>query len=151
MDTLMERIRQANYADLSARKLTGLVRGLMSLHMKAGLDADPIRLEFSDEAYTLTRAPMSPYGLRKDLQQALAELRTDLNVFTPDEAESLMACGYQMAAKAFVRDLGHIPELFNSPVNAAWPFAERLADLRSPGKRDDLLTRLREGNSVKLH
>ena len=39
MDTLMERVRQANFGDLSARRMSGLVRGLMFLHMKAGLDA----------------------------------------------------------------------------------------------------------------
>jgi len=150
MDTLMERIRQANYADLAARKMTGLVRGMMFLHMKAGLDADPIRLDFSDEAYTLKRSTLSPSGVRKDLQQALAELRTDLNVFTPDEAQSLMACGYQMAAKAFQRDVGHISELFDAPVAATWVFADRLGDLKSTSKRDELLATLRLGNSVRL-
>ena len=79
MDTLMERVRQANDGDLSARRMTGLVRGMMFLHMTAGLDADSIRLNFSDEAYTLKRSTLSPSGVRKNLQQALAELRTDLN------------------------------------------------------------------------
>jgi predicted acylesterase/phospholipase RssA len=68
MDILMERVRQANYGDLSARRMTGLMRGMMFLHMKAGLDADPIRLDFSDEAYTLKRAMLTPSGIRKDLQ-----------------------------------------------------------------------------------
>jgi len=150
MDTLMERVRQANYGDLSARRMTGLVRGMMFLHMKAGLDADPIRLDFSDEAYTLKRSTLSPSGVRKDLQQALAELRTDLNVFTPDESESLMACGYQMASKIFQRDLGHLHELSAAPVAAAWPFAGRLGDLRATGKCDDLLAKLRQGHAVQV-
>jgi len=150
MDTLMERIRQANYGDLTARRMTGLVRGLMFLHMKAGLDADPIRLDFSDEAYTLKRSTLSPSGVRKDLQQALAELRTDLNAFAPDESLSLMACGYQMAAKAFQRDLGHLHELSGAPVAAEWPFAERLQDLRSTAKRDALLARLKAGQPVQI-
>lgn len=150
MDTLMERVRQANYGDLSARQMTGLVRGMMFLHMKAGLDADPIRLEFSDEAYTLKRSTLSPSGVRKDLQQALAELRTDLNVFTPDESESLMACGYQMASKTFQRDLGHLPELFDAPVAALWPFADRLQDLKATSKRDALLAVLKQGHHLQV-
>ena len=36
MDTLMERVRLANFADLEARRRSGLLRGLMFLHMKAG-------------------------------------------------------------------------------------------------------------------
>ncbi len=55
MDTLMERVRLANYADLAARVRTKLVRGLMFLHMKDGLDADIIRLKFSQDSYDLHR------------------------------------------------------------------------------------------------
>jgi predicted acylesterase/phospholipase RssA len=151
MDTLMERVRQANFGDLSARRMTGLVRGMMFLHMKAGLDADPIRLDFSDEAYTLKRSTLSPSGVRKDLQQALAELRTDLNVFTPEESESLMACGYQMASKILQRDLGHLHELFApKPIAADWPFAARLRDITATSKRDDLLALLKKGHDVQL-
>jgi hypothetical protein len=51
MDTLMERVRLANFGDLDARRRSGLLRSLMFLHMKAGLDADVIRLRgFSHEA-----------------------------------------------------------------------------------------------------
>ena len=49
----MERVRLANYADLAARVRTKLIRGLMFLHMKDGLDADIIRLKFSQEAPTI--------------------------------------------------------------------------------------------------
>jgi predicted acylesterase/phospholipase RssA len=150
MDTLMERVRQANYGDLSARRMTGLVRGLMFLHMKAGLDADPIRLDFSDEAYTLRRSTLSAFGVRKDLQQALAELRTDLNVFTPTESLALMACGYQMASKAMQRDLGHLHELFGDTVAGHWPFTEMLSDITSRDKRDELLEALKEGSVVQI-
>jgi len=150
MDTLMERVRQANFGDLSARRMTGLVRGMMFLHMKAGLDADPILLDFSDEAYTLKRSTLSKSGVRKDLQQALAELRTDLNAFTPEESESLMACGYQMTFKMFQHDLGHLNELSAEPIEAEWPFAARLKDLKEPDKRDALLALLRKGRDVQL-
>ena len=35
MDTLMERVRLANFADLESRRRSGLLRGLMFLHMKS--------------------------------------------------------------------------------------------------------------------
>ncbi len=60
MSILMERVRLANYADLEARVRSGLLRGLMFLHMKAGLDADTRRLHFSQESYELRRAKLSP-------------------------------------------------------------------------------------------
>ena len=60
MDTLMERVRLANYADLAARLRSGLLRGLMFLHMKEGLDADVVRLKNAQDSYDLQRAPLSP-------------------------------------------------------------------------------------------
>ena len=102
VDTLMERIRQADPGDLSARLMSGLLRGLMFVHMKAGLDADPIQLDFPTDAYTIRRSGLTPSGVRGEFQQALAELRTDLDAFTADGSESLMALGYQMTAEAFV-------------------------------------------------
>jgi predicted acylesterase/phospholipase RssA len=152
MDTLMERVRMANFADLSARQRTGLLRGLMFLHMKAGLDADPIRLRFSQEAYELQRAPLSPSGVRKDLQQQLAQLRTDLDDFTPDESSHLMACGYQMASKAFERDLSHLTELgdHHAAPYGNWAFKAALAEITSTAastpRRKELLAAFATGS-----
>ena len=42
--------------------------GLMFLHMKDGLDADIVRLKFSQESYEMRRTPLSPLGVRKDFQ-----------------------------------------------------------------------------------
>jgi hypothetical protein len=154
MSTLMERVRLANYADLSARQRTGLLRGLMFLHMKAGLDADTIRLKFSQESYAIERDQLSPAGVRKDFQQALAELRTDLDAFTPDESDALMACGYQMAKWSFQRELAHLKELSDPPMAADWPFKALLNEITSTEevtvRRDPLLTALRNGSSVRL-
>jgi predicted acylesterase/phospholipase RssA len=154
MDTLMERIRQANYGDLSARLMSGLLRGLMFVHMKAGLDADPIQLDFPTDAYTIRRSGLTPSGVRKEFQQALAELRTDLDFFTAEESESLMALGYQMTAKAFVRDLGQLRELSDGAMSATWPFAEMLKEITSieasTARRQELLAALRAGKKVAL-
>lgn len=154
MSILMERVRLANYADLSARERSGLLRGFMFLHMKAGLDADIRRLRFSQESYQLRRSILSPSGVRKDFQQALAELRTDLNAFTLDESRSLMACGYQMAKKTFERDLAKLTELWETPLEVNWPFAEHLSEITSTAattpKRKVLLDALRAGSKVQI-
>ena len=154
MSTLMERVRLANYADLSARQRSGLLRGLMFLHMKAGLDANTIPLTFSQESSQIVREQLSPSGVRKDFQQALAELRTDLDAFTADEADALMACGYQMACWAFERDLASHKALFDEPKPASWRFAKMLEELTSTAastpRRRALLKAFRVGSSVRL-
>lgn len=154
MDTLMERVRLANFADLSARRRSGLLRGLMFLHMKAGLDADTIRLNFSQEPYELSRAPLSAAGVRKEFQQAIAELRTDLNDFTADEAFGLMACGFQMASHACKRDLAELTELCREPVSGNWPFTAMLVEITSPDaptpRREELLAAFGKGSKVTI-
>jgi predicted acylesterase/phospholipase RssA len=152
MDTLMERVRLANFADLEARVRSGLLRGLMFLHMKAGLDADVIRLSFSQESYDLHRTQLSPSGVRRDFQQALAELRTDLDVFTPDESCGLMACGYQMASKALDEKLPQLEDLWQAQPVGDWPFQDMLEEITSvantTARRGTRLTALRAGNKV---
>jgi len=155
MDILMERVRQATYADLRSRQASGLIRGLMFLHMKAGLDADTIRLPFSQESFLVERSPLSPSGIRKEFQKALAELRTDLDVFTTTESSALMACGYQMASKAFERQLAdRIPELAGQRVPANWTFEgtrkEITSTVATTPDRGKLLHALRGGSKVAL-
>ena len=154
MDTLMERVRMANYADLAARVRTKLLRGMMFLHMKDGLDADVIRLKFSQEAYDLHRAPLSPLGVRKDFQKAVAELRTDLDDFSADESNALMACGYRMAATAFERDLRQFQSLIGAPVAGKWPFEALLREVESAAtstsRREELLNALRAGSKRQI-
>jgi len=152
VNTLMERVRLANFADLESRRRSGLLRGLTFLHMKAGLDANIIRLRFSHEASSLESTPLSPSGVRKDFQQALAELRTDLDVFTTDEANGLMACGYQMASKGLDHELPKLQTVWRAASRADWPFHEMLAELTSvaatTARRDDRLAALRAAHSV---
>lgn len=149
-DTLMERIRLTNYGDLAARVRTKQLRGLMFLHMKDGLDADTIRLKFSQESYAIERTPLSRLGVRKDFQQAVAELRTDLDVFSEDESHALMACGYRMASTAFTRDLRSLTELYESPVEEVWPFKAMLNEVESIApstpRRQEILKTLKSGS-----
>jgi hypothetical protein len=154
VNTLMERVRLANFADLESRRRSGLLRSMAFIHMKAGLDADIIRLRFSQETNNLERTPLSPSGVRKDFQLALAELRTDLDVFTSDEAFGLMACGYQMASKGFDREMPRLQKVWRPTPDADWPFQEMLAEITSVERitphRIDRLAALGAAHNVDL-
>lgn len=154
LSMLMERVRLANFADLTARVRSGLLRGLMFQHMKAGLDADTVRLKFSQESYDVRRDPLTPAGIRKDFQKTLSELRTDFDVFSPDESNALMACGYQMTHWAFERDLSLIKGLSDPPIETTWVFEPLLEEITSTAtktvSRESLLTKFRSGSATKI-
>jgi hypothetical protein len=75
------------------RMLDGISAGADVQHTKEGLDSDTIRLPFSKEMYQIERTVLSPSGVRKEYQKALAELRTDLDAFSLDESRCLMRAG----------------------------------------------------------
>lgn len=105
----MTRVRQAQYRELAARLRSGLIKGLMFLHLKRGLDAEPVDWrECQDPPEALDRTlpagrqgPLTPFGLQKSIQRLLAGLRTDLDSFTDLEAMALMTSGYRQAEKQF--------------------------------------------------
>lgn len=154
MDTLMERIRTANYADLKARRDAGVLRGLMFLHMKDGLSPGTVRRKASQAPVLEARLPLSPCGLRQDLQQALSALRTDLNVFSEQEANALMGCGYLMADYHLDTTLNHLPGLTSPRRETTWDFTSMLEELTSLQQvspfRSELLQELAAGSAVPV-
>lgn len=153
VSVLMERIRHAGFADLKARLQSKLLRGLMFVHMKAGLYVEPIGWTGSQESYTPPRQTiLTPSGVRRDAQQALAELRTDLDDFI-DEADYLMACGYQIATKSFEGSLTSIEGLAIECQKEEWEFDDALALITSTSEmsaqdRLTLLDQLDQGAKV---
>lgn len=101
----MARVREAELRELDARRRSGLLRGLLYLHLKKDLDADPVNWvgcqdpkDASDEARPPERkGPLTCFGVRKDVQALLSAIRTDLDTFSEVEAFSLMTSGYRMA------------------------------------------------------
>ena len=114
---LQARIREAEFDDLKARRRSSLLRGLMFLHLKKDLDADPVDwvdtedpYDASDEARPAARrGPVTSYGIQKDVQRLLAGLRTDLDSFTDAEAYALMTSGYRMTEHSFPRCIDSFP------------------------------------------
>ncbi|MES2716121.1 MAG: patatin-like phospholipase family protein [Pseudomonadota bacterium] len=156
MNMLMERVRQASFGDLQARKQSGLLQGCMFLHMKAGLDSGVLHRVDSQASRTVQRQVLAPSGVRKDVKKALAELRTDLDDFSPTEQLALMACGYQMACHGAARDLAAIEGLLAPPPAgmAGWVFADMHALITSADgptpERQALLQALHQGAKLAV-
>ena len=132
------------------------LRGLMVVHLKKGLPAPPrdwSRLPGAVPSPKTTRSPRDVaaaprYGIDLDVQRALAELRTDLDAFSDDEAYALMAAGYAMTRVELAQGLGEPPpadpELERQ---VSWPFAEVLAKLGRPDGESGLGQALRPGRA----
>lgn len=110
---LQARVREAQYRDISLRRRSNQLRGLMFVHLKHELagkalawrDCPPAEKR-SDEyeprlACNSTAAQVSGYGIPREVQTRLAAVRTDLDSFSEAEAYSLMTSGYRMAAEQF--------------------------------------------------
>jgi predicted acylesterase/phospholipase RssA len=149
MAVLMERIRQANFTDLKARKLSGQLREFIFVHMKAGLHQATIARKDSQRTIAERRTSIGPSGIRQDFQKVLAEVRTDLNQFSDDEAHALMACGYQMSDHAIRTDIKQSNRLVGTTQPAIWCFEEMLKEIMSTAdntpRREGLLAAFARG------
>ena len=95
---LMDRVREAEYQDLRGRVDSRALQGLFFIHLKKGLDSEPLDWTRCDDP-TPTRRDVptaTAYGVDKELQRKLAAIRTDLDSFTEVEANALMLSGYLM-------------------------------------------------------
>jgi predicted acylesterase/phospholipase RssA len=152
---LMSRVRGAQYSELSDRRRSGVLRGLMVVHLKKGLPAPPHDWIGCREPYNPEDDALAPgtgsnrpdYGIDEEVQRALAELRTDLDSFSDEEAYSLMAAGYAMARYELPRALSGqgVEPSFEGTVS--WPFADALKRLDDPSSRGNLLDALRPGHA----
>jgi MinD-like ATPase involved in chromosome partitioning or flagellar assembly/predicted acylesterase/phospholipase RssA len=127
-DIVQARLREAQYKELDARRRSSLLRGLMFTHLKSDLNADPVDwigcedpYEASDEARPIERrGVLTTYGIRKDVQQRLAAIRTDLDSFNDAEAYALMTSGYRMAEEEFAKCIKDFP--VSSGAQPQWGF-----------------------------
>jgi len=127
----------------------------MFVHLKKALPAPPRNWAGCSEAYTpeddalsedATRCPS--YGVDVDVQRGLASLRTDLDVFSDDEAYGLIALGYAMTK---VELAGSVAEIASTDGNleraATWPFAKTLERLGAPAAKHAMLLSLVPGRA----
>ncbi len=122
-DILQSRVREAQYAELSARRRSGLLQGSMFIHLTKDLEG--AELDWTgckDPAPVTTPPPLTPYGVDRKIQQQLAEVRTDLDSFSDAESYALMTSGYLMT----LHDLNetNVPTLMRGAVPSpqTWKF-----------------------------
>ena len=124
---LQARIRLSEFEDVTARRRSSLLKGLMFIHLKKDLEAesknwidceDPT--DASDDARPQHQnGVLTPYGIRKDVQKKLSAIRTDLDSFNETEAFALMVSGYRMTEQQFPASLPDFPTHSGS---ANWRF-----------------------------
>ncbi|MDP9078852.1 MAG: patatin-like phospholipase family protein [Bacteroidota bacterium] len=134
-DILMERVRNEQFLDMRNRLQGGMLRGLMFIHLKLGLDAKTIDWIDKGSPAPKTQSPapyeLTAYHIRKDLQRKLSAIRTDLDSFHNAEAFALMTSGYHMTTSEFpdnIKGFRPVPA-----VKQDWEFLCAANILQAPG------------------
>ncbi|HSK70828.1 MAG TPA: patatin-like phospholipase family protein [Pyrinomonadaceae bacterium] len=150
------RIRTAQYHDLKGRKRSGLLNGLMFVHLKGDLEVDPVDWVDCPDPYQASddsrpparRGKQTRYGIDKKIQELLSGIRTDLDSFSEAEAYALMTSGYRMTEHQFKHD--KCVEGFSAPSEAEdWKFLGIEKSMKTGGKGYDYLkTLLTAGGSI---
>lgn len=125
---LQARVRGAQYHELDARQRASLLRGLMFIHLKKDLPSKSVNwVDCEDPQDALdsispvqAEGVLTSYGVRKDVQECLAAIRTDLDSFSDKEAYALMISGYRMSEQAFREGVGGLPA--SMVEQAPWKF-----------------------------
>jgi predicted acylesterase/phospholipase RssA len=146
---LQARVREAQHQELVARRRASLLQGLIFIHLKKDLGADPLdwldckdRWTASDEA----RPPeasgdLTTYGVKKDVQRLLSSVRTDLDSFSEAEAYALMMSGYAMIERA---PAGELRNFFQSkPIAGKFRFLNFREPMRGGRGYAELVRRLK--------
>lgn len=136
-EILMARVRESEFRELDAMVRSSALNGVMFLHLKKDLKIEHVDWIGCEDPYEATadtriadqRRTLTPYGMPRNLQQLLADLRTDLDSFADAEAYLLMLSGYRMAAQN-LRDA--LPHLGKEPAEGEkWHFLEVAEMLRN--------------------
>ena len=128
---LMERVRECQYLDLKSRTKSSLIKGMMFVHLRKGLFDKPLDWihcedphEASDTASAFyEKGVLTKYNIRKDVQELLASVRTDLDAFNDAEAFALMYSGYQMTEHEHLQSTANcLPEKYKEMKKEEWNF-----------------------------
>ena len=155
-DMFQARIRQAQYENLKGRRRSNLLRGFMFVHLKGGLEVDPIDWNDTNDPYDpaddvrataqsngqpYKPTSQTPYKIDKGIQQLLSALRTDLDSFSEAEAYALMTSAYRMTEYQFEKK--KCVEGFVAPQqHEPWKFLEIEPCMKGSGPGYDYLKRL---------
>lgn len=94
---LQDRLREAQYRDIKTRADNHALNGLFFVHLKQELESEPIDwIGCEDPQDEACVSSCTRYGVDRELQRLISEIRTDLDSFTEVESYALMASGYLM-------------------------------------------------------
>ena len=98
---LQERLRELQFKDVKERADTTQIAFLLNLHLKKGLQQEPISwLYCADPPRTIYdintdgKTDLTQYGVLRNVQLRLSQIRTDLDSFSDTEAYALMYSGW---------------------------------------------------------
>ncbi|MGZ8193248.1 MAG: patatin-like phospholipase family protein [Methylobacter sp.] len=123
-NTVMQRVRNSQFEDLKDRTRSGIIKRFAFVHLKQGLEGDDVSVVNSTEPPKVQPDPnaRTPYGIRKDIQELLANIRTDLDSFSDIEAYALMTSGYSAMEPALKYLRGLFP--LNQEIKRDWKFLQ---------------------------
>jgi predicted acylesterase/phospholipase RssA len=136
---LFGHLRACHYESLESRLRSSLLRGLMFLHLKKELDAKTLFAEADDaivmldDSRTSSPTEVTSYGVLKEVQKRLAEIRTDIDAFSDAEAYALMMSGYLMTAQEFVTGIKGYP--VPSETRPPWRFLAIEEPMKTVGNK----------------
>lgn len=100
---LQDRVREAEYQDLRCRLDSRALDGLLFVHTRKELEAQPLDWINCQDRQPSEQTPgnQTSYGIDRELQEKIAAMRTDLDAFTEIEAYALIASGYRITKREF--------------------------------------------------
>jgi predicted acylesterase/phospholipase RssA len=147
---LMARVREAEYRELEARRQSGVLRNLVFIHLKKDLEVHPVDWigcedpsNFGKERPSSALKDKTEYGILKEVQSALAAIRTDLDSFCDAEAYALMTSGYRMVEFELKTQFSDFPT--STEDTPKWDFLAVEAEMKEPSQSEHLLKLLKVG------
>jgi predicted acylesterase/phospholipase RssA len=148
---LQARVREAQFDQLSALRRSGAIQGAMFIHLTKDLEANPVSWIGAPEKPADKQPEVTSYGIDREIQLKLAEVRTDLDSFSDAEAYALMTSGYRMTEYALLEEKC-LPSLQPAGARQPWRFlaVEDALTRTDPQGRERMLTLLSVSNELAL-
>jgi predicted acylesterase/phospholipase RssA len=152
---LQERLRELQFMDLNERNYTTQLNHLLTMHLKNGLQQDPVSwIDCIDPPRKIVYAPKATqddpalkYGVLKKVQTRISEIRTDLDAFSEMEAYALMYSGYAQTHYAWNEQN---KERASEPDENLWKFSAIKEYVTNPEKASQIEKVLKNGNRLFL-
>jgi predicted acylesterase/phospholipase RssA len=146
-NVVQERVRETQLLDLKARKYASIIRDLKIMHLKKELPQEPLSwINCDDEPRKIMQHQIKDdddllaYGVMKNVQKLLSEVRTDLDSFNDIEAYALMYSGYRQTMTAFKKDINNY--------NNDWNFLQVEDYCTKPDRQKTLVEQLKISATV---